>query len=58
MWTSAERKLPDLLGQLVGVLQTVDEIPTYYTKIDTSFGMLRSVREKLKILPSSGDQES
>ena len=58
MWTSAERKLPDPLGHLIGVLPTVDEIPTYNTKIDASFGMLRTVREKLKILPSAGDQEN
>ena len=51
-------KLPDPLGHLIEVLPTVDEIPTYNTRIDASIEMLRSVREKLKILPSSGDQES
>ena len=51
-------KLPDLLGRPIGVLPTVDEIPTYNTKIDASIDVLRSVREKFKILPSSGYQES
>ena len=51
-------KLPGPLGHLIGVLPTNDEIPTYNTRIDASINMLRSVREKLKILPSSGDQES
>ena len=51
-------KLTDPLCHLIVVLSTVDEIPTYNPQVDVSIDILRSVREKLKIPPSSGDQES